>query len=253
MVDLFYNFCRAGDIKIKSAYAIYNPTLVAAFASQLQIIQSRITSDPFLFSSKSYLIGDKHVIEGRQFVKGRFDERVADCAWNSDPMNPVIIPTIHGTSVEVAWKVCATGFANLSTLDSGFYGKGIYFTTYAMYAVPYFSKASSPAIVISFVLPGHTFPVIEDPTLEKGIVGTALKSGFNSHYAVTNTRGLPHKIKDSGVCFDEIVIPQEAQITPVLLIEISTTNLLKLEKALEKGETGTGGRPSISLDGESMG
>jgi hypothetical protein len=35
-------------------------------------------------------------------------------------------------------KICGTGFANLSSLDDGFYGKGIYFTTYALYALPYF-------------------------------------------------------------------------------------------------------------------
>jgi hypothetical protein len=56
---------------------------------------------------------------------------------------PSILPVIHGTALATAWKICATGFANLSCLDDGFFGKGIYFTTYALYALPYFAYVTS--------------------------------------------------------------------------------------------------------------
>lgn len=91
----------------------------------------------------------------------------------------------------IAWKVCATGFANLSSLvrlksclsltwfqDDGFFGKGIYFTTYALYALPYFSTKSDPAVILSFVLPGCSFPVIEHTEGKDSLVG----------YVVTNLR-----------------------------------------------------------------
>lgn len=35
--------------------------------------------------------------------------------------------------VGIAQKISETGFAALSSIDAGFYGKGIYFTTSAMY------------------------------------------------------------------------------------------------------------------------
>lgn len=53
----------------------------------------------------------------------------------SRPQVP-IIPTIHGTNADVAFKICSTGFSALSTLDEGYYGKGIYFTSSAHYALP---------------------------------------------------------------------------------------------------------------------
>lgn len=37
---------------------------------------------------------------------------------NSRVKIPVILPVVHGTSLNVAWKICATGFANLSCLVS---------------------------------------------------------------------------------------------------------------------------------------
>ena len=37
-----------------------------------------------------------------------------------------IIPAVHGTSMEIAWKIVQNGFSNLSILDAGYYGRGIY-------------------------------------------------------------------------------------------------------------------------------
>lgn len=34
-----------------------------------------------------------------------------------------IVPAVHGTDYLVAEKIAETGFANLSSLDAGFYGK----------------------------------------------------------------------------------------------------------------------------------
>lgn len=71
--------------------------------------------------------------------------------------------------------ICSTGFAALSSLyvslqlsqispeplflesyflrDAGWYGTGVYFTTYAMYASPYFGTRKDPAVLISYVTP----------------------------------------------------------------------------------------------------
>jgi hypothetical protein len=49
-------------------------------------------------------------------------------------------------------------FANLSSLDDGFYGKGIYFTTHAPYSISYVSNRRDPAMIISWILPGNCFP-----------------------------------------------------------------------------------------------
>jgi hypothetical protein len=46
------------------------------------------------------------------------------------------------------------GFASLSIIDAGFYGAGMYFTTFAKYTLPYFVSTANPAIIISYLIPG---------------------------------------------------------------------------------------------------
>jgi hypothetical protein len=45
----------------------------------------------------------------------------------------------------------------------GYYGKGIYFSTSAVYIIPYFASKKRPAVLVSLLLPGNPFPVIENP------------------------------------------------------------------------------------------
>ena len=94
--------------------------------------------------------------------------------WNSFSEVP-ILATVHGTSGPSAWKICQGGFAALSSLDSGYYGAGkwffvgaqnetltesnpnficlgIYFTTSARYAIPYYGTKPDPSIIISYVI-----------------------------------------------------------------------------------------------------
>lgn len=65
-----------------------------------------------------------------------------------------IVPTVHGTSVADAMSICQSGFAALGKTDAGWYGKGIYFTTYALYTLTYMKLHDQPALIVSWVLPG---------------------------------------------------------------------------------------------------
>jgi len=64
-------------------------------------------------------------------------------------------------------NICSTGFATLSVLDAGWYGQGVYFTSSARYAVPYYATKKDPAIIIAYVIPGNIYPVIEHPKKPK--------------------------------------------------------------------------------------
>jgi len=133
-----------------------------------------------------------------------------------------------------AYSICETGFAALSSLDDGWYGKGIYFTSYAVYTVPYISRQKAPVIIVSWVLPGNVYPVIEnsepsDTTQEpKGLAqkhqeaslkGAPIQNGYNSHYVVVDEDGkIGHP--QSKELFNEFVIAQESQIVPAFIFEI---------------------------------
>eukprot|EP01127_Copromyxa_protea_P015388 TRINITY_DN4423_c0_g1_i2.p1 TRINITY_DN4423_c0_g1~~TRINITY_DN4423_c0_g1_i2.p1 ORF type:complete len:1454 (+),score=193.03 TRINITY_DN4423_c0_g1_i2:579-4364(+) len=228
---IFDKFCQGRDIIIHDAYAIYNPSLVSACVTQLQIMEQRMQSNPEIFKKKTYILEDQG--EFRAWTFEQFQKRANECNWNQ-PNTPVILPAIHGTDFHIAWKICATGFANLSSLDDGFFGKGIYFTTYALYALPYFAKKERPAIIISFILPGNPFPVVENPNLKGSKVGTAIVSGYNSHYVKTLASGYPPPAPQENGLFDEIVVPQEAQIMPVFLLRLDTRNLASLHDRMDR-------------------
>jgi len=132
----------------------------------------------------------------------------------------------------------------LSSLDSGYYGAGIYFTTSAKYAVPYFATKKDPAIILSWVIPGNAYPVIEHPRKSGTLAGTIIKPGYQSHYVCTDNKGMPYPkvVHDYRNVYDEIVINQEAQVAPayVLLLDPATFPKLIIEfnrkTAVPKGE-----------------
>jgi len=176
---------------------------------------------------------DKSKINHRAWVKEQFWNRMADFTWNAHEVVG-IIPTIHGTSASVAWKICQGGFANLSALDVGYFGSGIYFATSAKYALPYYATKQNPAIIISYLIPGNPYPVTESPNGPNSIAGTTLKPGYQSHYVSVNARGFPHEAPTNYDLFDEIVINQEAQVAPAYLLYLDRHSFSKLIKEYER-------------------
>jgi len=149
-----------------------------------------------------------------------------------------IVPAIHGTSEDIANSIITTGFVALSKLDSGYYGKGVYFTTSVQYALPYFATKSSPVVIICLVISGNAYPVIEHPDEEKSFMGAALSPGYHSHYVLTRKDGYPcYKIMsgyDEEQFFDELVIEQEAAILPFYYLKVSRENLSTLALKFQK-------------------
>lgn len=124
--------------------------------------------------------------------------------------------------------------------------------------------------MLSFALPGNSFPVVENSKGPKSRTGyvemqtriltrprTAIVGGYNSHYVVTLPTGEPPASVDDQVkLYDEIVIPQEyvifwgrfrfvtnffdtrinfvcrAQVAPAVVIKVDTRNLAQLERRL---------------------
>jgi len=156
---------------------------------------------------------------------------------------------IHGTGMEIGLKIAETGFVSLSSLDAGYYGKGIYFTTNAAYAYPYFSAHENPAIVIAFVIPGNVYPVIESAN---SLLGQPLFPGYNSHYVLTNRDGSVWN--GVGQPYDELVIDQEAQVIPVYVLSLGsdvTTILQEFERQVPVVPRIDGGHESTRVSDES--
>jgi len=210
----------------KNIYAVYNPMLVDAFALTKEKLDTRANMSRDLFFCERWQDErcTKEILQARRDTYKAFLARAELFPWNSDPkMTLPIFATIHGTSLGAAWKICSNGFASLSLVDAGFYGVGMYFTTFAKYALPYFISATEPAIIISYLIPGNTYPATEHPfTKPESLIGTNLQKGYQSHYIRTDTTGMPTTNTDNF--YDEIVINQESQVCPAFIIELDSSN-----------------------------
>jgi len=204
------------EFVIAKAYAIYNPVLTLQAINFRKLLGTRIESNPAIFNKTDWKKNDNDGL--REQNRNSFEKRCKLWEWNKDLTLP-IIPTLHGTDDNVAWKIAATGFATLSALDAGWYGQGIYFTTYAPYTLPYLIKPN-PALIISYVTPGNVFPVIEHPRSSSSFCGVPIVAGYNSHYIVTDSGGFP-LAKISKKHFDEIAVSQETQVAPAFVLVLS--------------------------------
>jgi len=136
---------------------------------------------------------------------------------------------VHGTHSAAADGIAQFGFAPISIIDSGYYGKGIYFTSSAMYTLPYICKRKDPTLLICYALPGNPFPVIENQAGDESLLGTALKSGYQSHYVLCNRTGHIYQFNNTGNEFyDELVLSHSNQVIPAYKVSLSNDNFLEL-------------------------
>jgi len=213
--DLFRFNCD--DVKLSLTFqkciAIYNPLLITQFVGTWQIQVGRSLNAPHLFSASHW---DKSN-ELRKWVYGQFRKFANRFPWNVDNLIP-IVPVFHGTDMPVAEKICETGFATLSSIDAGYFGKGIYFTPDQAYTIPYIVSRRQPTLILSWVVPGNVFPVTEshcDPAVS--LLGSAIKSGYNSHWVVCRRDGMAVSTCQENDSYAEVVIPQESQIVPAFI------------------------------------
>lgn len=214
---------------IKRIVAVYNPLLVHNFIGAYRVALSRSTKKEFMKQDWSYRETN---LGKRQFVIEQYKKRFEQFDWNKDSTCP-IIPAIHGTDFMIAEKICENGFAALSSLDAGYFGQGIYFTSYFLYTSPYICRRKSPSIILSWVIPGNIYPVIEDHRAIDSLLGAAIKPGYSSHYVITNKSGEALQAPQNHF-YDELVVGQESQITPAFIFEIEIDSIKKIQQEWSK-------------------
>lgn len=226
------NFLGGRKLPITKIIACYNPSLASSFINQWNIMTTRKKFSPEQFFNQTYLENPQKVWVAEQFKK-----RANLCSYNLDLAVP-IIPSVHGTDFFIAEKIAQTGFANISILDEGYFGKGIYFSTYMLYTLPYCAVKASPAIIISYLNMGNVYPVTEHHRAPDSLSGKAITTGYNSHYIRTTNEGICYQpteqqlesLKANGLepkyLCDEIVLPQESQILPAFILSLEKKTVL---------------------------
>jgi len=77
----------------------------------------------------------------------------------------------------------------------------------------------TPCMIVTLLTPGNIYPVNEDHKGDNTLLGGAIKPGYNMHYVVTDKDGSCLRTPDDHH-FDELVVDQETQIVPILVIEL---------------------------------
>jgi hypothetical protein len=129
---------------------VYNPSLTSSFINHWQVTISRKR-----FSADQFFRVTYGKNEQKMAVKARCDKVVEGFNWNVNGNKQTeavpLIAALHGTDYHIAGmlvatstrcvshseKIAQTGFAALSSLDAGFFGKGIYFTSFLRYVFIY--------------------------------------------------------------------------------------------------------------------
>jgi len=232
---------------------LVTPELAMAMSIARNVQSTRMKTNPSQFFMQSWK--RFHDFDLRQEIFDWFNNKLSEWDWNinltldssirdrarnknvSLDSSPVL-PVVHGTDMSIAWKIVDGGFATLSTLDDGFYGKGIYFSTSAKYILPYYGAKKTPAVLVCLLIPGNVYPVTEQPTPNSKIKGYPLVSGYQSHYAITKKNGLPFTREDfvdqKAKKYDEVVIVQESQVVPIFLLKIGKDSIKRIFQEWER-------------------
>lgn len=221
-----------GNVKVAEITAIYNKALLVSFVNQWKIMTTRKIQAPEHFFTCTYSKDG-----AKMAVMAYFQKMILNFWPYNQDLQVSLVPALHGTNQLVAEKIAQTGFASLSSLDSGYYGKGIYFTTSILYTLPYACMHREPALILSYLNMGNVFPVTENHKGDKSLLGTPIKTGYNSHLVLTAKNGTIHYLgDDQGIVCDEIVVGQESQILPAFIIRLDyescMTEFGKWERAL---------------------
>jgi len=220
---------RGDKIDFIEVFAVINPLLVSSFANWRVMNMNRLKGDSaHLFQSESWKKLDRP--EQRQFVRKVYEQKVAVYPWNHEDDKFPLLPVAHGTSEDVAFNIVKGGFVALASLDAGYYGKGIYFTTYVLYTIPYFVSKPAPAIIVSLACLGNPFPVVEGHQDPDSLSGQPTISGYQSHYVLTQKDGSVLKDISAELFYDEVVVNQEAQMVPIFIGLVDPEKKKKLKK-----------------------
>lgn len=213
-------------IVIDKVQIVSNSILGASFSNYRSILRQRMIENPVLFCKKDWILRSEKN-ELRTYVHERYLQLAEYFSWNDPEETIPIVACLHSTDFLTAKSIASKGFCALATLDEGFYGKGIYFSTYGSYVAPYFLGKESPAILVNLAICGNAFPVVEAATERGGFLGKPTASGYQSHFVLTKSDGTPITEMHMSDESNEIVVSQEAQVVPIYIVSVAAGQRLE--------------------------
>lgn len=216
-VQACYAHHPAPGYDIKSVEVIYNPTLLQSFALRMQLLQEREGTPAF---APKWSENKNAETLWRQAVHQQW-LTFSDAYPDSDFPAVKLMPAWHGTNPEILDSLFRTGYANLATTDSGFFGKGIYSAHEAEYSYRVYSQG---ALVLNWIAAYSAYPVIDGDMQkleEKGNFGN-----YDAHFVpvVPKNPNNPDEVNyyptspQQKAQYHEMVVFESTQCLPQYLV-----------------------------------
>lgn len=222
----FYEFVGADREKtlvLKKVEFIENDVLEARFLAFFDRLVQRTMSRRESRCDPAARADSKEVAEWREWVLRQLAKSVMRVSGN-ESINLML--GWHGSSEESIKKIAQTGFlepdeleaAGIKVTDPGWYAPGLYFTSFPSYGAKYAAIKKSNCLLVSWVLLGRPFPVVEAAGVLKKRVDP-----YDSHFVVVDSKyGAPCKPKDPPGK-DEIIVFSKSQVLPRFIFHFYET------------------------------
>jgi hypothetical protein len=158
-----------------------------------------------------------------------------------------VVTAFHafGGGMAVAHSILQGGMAALSSLDAGFYGQGLYFTTDLPYALSHYGtkEDGTKLVLVAALVLGQPYPVIEPPHDTSGsgyylpgLLGQPVVPPHDCHVSFVDGRhdapmpawhepegmaGSWSGAEAEGKLYSEIVVQDASQVLPLAILRVA--------------------------------
>lgn len=203
---------------------VFNAGRYRMFLGQLESIENRQMQSVF---QPALSLEDR--CQERECVLKRLDKLYRQVEHNRKAK---IVRMWHGCRQNILPTLLSDGFAALGTLDDGWYGKGIYFTSSAEYATHYCNNIGG-CLIMCYVLLLNPFPVISadappnvSPTTFR-FYGKGNYKNYQCHYIPVSPVVNQYDMLDcrpppsmTDAVYDELAVFQESTILPQIVVHL---------------------------------
>lgn len=217
----FYQHHPVPGYDIKSVEIIYNPAMNRSFDLNMGLLQARSNNVVFTprWEAESLDVEEK---TQRTKIHNQWQSLAIDYKDSNYP-DVKLLPLWHGTRPEILESLFKTGYVNLATTDSGYFGKGLYSAHEAEYSYRVYSRG---ALIVNWVAIFSAYPVI-DGDMER-LIGKANYQNYDAHFVPVMPRDPNNPNEDTYYpCkpnqnhhYIEVVVFEKAQCLPRYLVHL---------------------------------
>lgn len=218
-----YNISPVPGYTVRRVDLIVNPHLEKAFETAVELLQKR--SDQVAFDPAWKTENNSEHLEHRTKIDKQLREMTAPYADSRYP-DVQFFPGFHGSHKAASESICTTGFANLAKTDPGFFGKGLYSTPNAEYAVRVYMKKEGGVLFFTWTCIYSAFPVMMSDI--PSLIGKGNHHNYDAHIipVVPKNSNNPNECnylpaaKDQKPKYWEMVTFQGSHMLPYCIVHL---------------------------------